>query len=54
MRSFQKCSTYIHSLYVGEGEVVLEDEKLLWIFEDDIEEEMFFDDLEDYQLPHIY
>ena len=28
-------------------------EKILWIFEDDLEEEMYFDDLEAYQLPQI-
>ena len=28
-------------------------EKILWIFEDDLEEEMYFDDLEDYQLPQL-
>ena len=28
-------------------------EKILWIFEDDLEEEMYFNDLEDYQLPQV-
>ena len=28
-------------------------EKILWIFEDDLEEEMDFDNLEDYQLPQL-
>ena len=28
-------------------------EKILWIFEHDLEEEVYFNDLEDYQLPQI-
>ena len=36
---------------MGEGEVFQEDEKLLWILR--IEEEMSFDDLEDFRLPYI-
>ena len=40
--AFRNVSTCIHSLYVGEGEDVQEVclEKILWIFEDDQEEEM--------------
>ena len=49
--AFRNVSTCIHSLYVGEGEDVQEFEKILWIFEDDLEEKMYFDDLEDCQLP---